>query len=62
VHHSHSLRLAAALADAGTDSEVTVMLLPGANHEDEVFATPRFLRTVAQFVGRCTSAVAAGSH
>jgi hypothetical protein len=54
--------LAAALADAGTDSEVTVMLLPGANHEDEAFGTPRFLRTVAQFVGRCTSAVAAGSH
>jgi acetyl esterase/lipase len=62
VHHSHSLRLATALADAGTDSEVTVMLLPGANHEDEAFGTPRFLRTVAQFVGRCTSAVAAGSH
>jgi acetyl esterase/lipase len=62
VHHSHSQRLAAALVDAGTQEEVTVMFLPGANHEDDVFATPHFLRTVAQFVDRCTSAVATSAH
>lgn len=62
VHHSHSQRLAAALVDAGTEEEVTVMLLPGANHEDDAFAAPHFLRAVAQFVDRCTSAVAAPTH
>jgi len=58
VHHSHSLRLAAGLVAAGTREEVTVMLLPGANHEDDAFGTPRFLGAVAMFVDRCTSSVA----
>jgi acetyl esterase/lipase len=61
VHHSHSVRLAEALADVGAD-EVTLMLLPGANHEDDAFAAPGFLGAVAQFVDRCTGAVVAGTH
>ena len=61
VHHAHSLRLATALADVGSE-EVTLMLVPGANHEDDAFAAPRFLRAVAQFVDRCTSAVTTSAH
>jgi acetyl esterase/lipase len=62
VHHAHSLRLAEALAQAGTEGEVTVMLLPGANHEDDAFAGPGFAGAVARFVDRCTSAVTTNAH
>ncbi|MFC7573064.1 alpha/beta hydrolase fold domain-containing protein [Klenkia terrae] len=55
VHHSHALRLAGALADAPSRSEVTLVLVPGANHEDDAFADPRFLGSVAAFVDRCTA-------
>ena len=59
VHHSHSMRLAEALASAGTREEVSVMLLPEANHEDPVFAGSRFLDGVVAFVHRCTTRVGA---
>jgi acetyl esterase/lipase len=62
VHHSHSLRLAEALANSGTRNEVSVMLLPDANHEDDVFGTARFLSAVAGFVERCVGAVTVGSR
>ncbi|WP_162641672.1 alpha/beta hydrolase [Streptosporangium sp. 'caverna'] len=62
VHHSHSVRLAEALVSAGTREEVSVMLLPGANHEDPVFAGARFLDGVAEFVHRCTAQAGARLH
>jgi acetyl esterase/lipase len=52
VNHRHSLDLAARLAEAGSSREVDVVLLPGANHEDDTFADPAFARTVAQFAQR----------
>jgi acetyl esterase/lipase len=52
VHHQHSLDLAARLAEVGSSREVTVVLLPGANHEDDAFAEPGFARYVAEFVRR----------
>jgi acetyl esterase/lipase len=52
VDHRHSLDLAARLAEAGSSREVDVVLLPGANHEDDAFADPAFARTVAEFALR----------
>lgn len=54
VDHRHSLDLAAKLADAGSSREVVVVLIPGANHEDDAFAGDDILRVVAEFAQRNT--------
>jgi len=55
VSHAHSLRFAESLVAAGTREEVDVKLLPGANHEDPVFATSDVIREVTAFVHRCNA-------
>jgi acetyl esterase/lipase len=62
VHHSHSLRFAEALVTAGTREEVSVMLVPGANHEDPVFADSACVDVISSFVFRCTARVVARTH
>ncbi len=62
VHHAHSLRFAEALVAAGTREEVSVTLVPGANHEDPVFADADSVGVIAAFVHRCAARVAARAY